>query len=58
MITDTDGIVLRQTLFGDNDIIVKILTKKLGVISFMVKSGRKSKKKKIPATFNACFYFI
>ena len=46
MITDTDGIVLRQTLFGDNDIIVKILTKKLGVISFMVKSGRKSKKKK------------
>ena len=45
MITDTDGIVLRQTLFGDNDIIVKILTKKLGVISFMVKSGRKSKKK-------------
>jgi len=46
MITDTDGIILKQTLFGDNDIIVKILTKKLGVISFMVKGGRKSNKKK------------
>ncbi len=46
MIVDTDGIVLKHTLFGDNDIIVKILTEKLGLVSFMVKSGKKSSKKK------------
>ena len=46
MLIDTDGIALKQTLFGDNDIIVKILTQKLGLISFMVKGGGKSNKKK------------
>ena len=46
MFIDTNGIALKQTLFGDNDIIVKVLTEKLGVISFMVKGGRKGNKKK------------
>jgi DNA repair protein RecO (recombination protein O) len=46
MFIDTVGIALKQTLFGDNDIIIKILTRKLGVVSFMVKGGRKSNKKK------------
>ena len=46
MVTDTEGIVLKHTLFGDNDIIVKILTEKLGLVSFIVKGGKKSNKKK------------
>jgi len=46
MLIDTDGIVLKHTLFGDNDIIVQILTKKLGLVSFIVKGGKKSNKKK------------
>ena len=46
MVIDTEGIVLKHTLFGDNDIIVKILTKKLGLVSFIVKGGKKGNKKK------------
>ena len=46
MFVDTDGIALKQTLFGDNDIIVKVLTEKMGIVSFMVKGGRKGNKKK------------
>ena len=41
MTVDSNGIVLKHTLFGDNDIIVKILTENLGLISFMVKGGKK-----------------
>ena len=46
MTVDSNGIVLKHTLFGDNDIIVKILTENLGLISFMVKGGKKSNKRK------------
>tara|TARA_B100000902_G_scaffold52657_1_gene59406 strand:- start:178 stop:894 length:717 start_codon:yes stop_codon:yes gene_type:complete len=46
MFIDTDGIALKQTLYGDNDIIVKVLTEEMGLVSFMVKGGRKGNKKK------------
>ena len=46
MIIDTVGIALKHTLFNDDDIIVRVLTKKMGVVSFFVRGGRKKNKKK------------
>ena len=45
MTVDSNGIVLKHTLFGDNDIIVKILTEKLG-FNLYGKRGKKSNKRK------------
>ena len=46
MLVNTQGIVLNHILFGDNDLIVKVLTKEVGLMSFLVKRGRKNKIKK------------
>lgn len=45
MLTASQGIVLNHIRFSENDLIVKILTKKKGLLSFMVKGGQKKKKK-------------
>jgi len=50
MIVSTKGIVLQTVKYSDNSLIVKIFTKKNGVVSFMVKNAF-SKKNKQPASF-------
>ena len=45
MLTETQGIVLNHVRFSENDLIVKILTEKKGLLSFLIKSGQKNKKK-------------
>ena len=47
MVTSTSAIVLSKIRYKDNDIIVKLYTKEYGVISFIVKGLRNSKKNKI-----------
>ena len=50
MIISTEGIVLQSIKYSDNSLIVKIFTKKTGVVSFMIKNAF-SKKSKQPASF-------
>ena len=45
MLTTSQAIVLNHVRFADNDLIVKVLTKKKGLFSFLIKNGQKSKKK-------------
>ena len=45
MDTSTSAIVLSKIRYKDNDIIVKLYTKEYGIISFIVKGERNSKKK-------------
>lgn len=45
MLTETQGIVLNHVRFSENDLIVRILTEKKGLLSFLIKSGQKNKKK-------------
>jgi len=52
MIVSTQGIVLQTLKYSDNSLIVKIFTRKSGVISFIVKNAF-SKKSKHPASFFA-----
>ncbi len=46
MLINSEGIVLNHTRFSENDLIVRILTKKKGLVSFLIKGGQKNKKKK------------
>jgi DNA repair protein RecO (recombination protein O) len=52
MIVSTQGIVLQTTKYSDNSLIVKIFTRKSGVVSFIIKNAF-SKKSKQPASFFA-----
>jgi len=52
MLISTQGIVLQSIKYSDNSLIVKIFTKKNGVVSFMIKNAF-SKKSKQPASFFA-----
>lgn len=45
MLINSEGIVLNHIRFSENDLIVRILTKKRGLICFLIKSGQKTKKK-------------
>lgn len=45
MIVKSEGIVLNCILFAENDLIVKVLIKDIGLVSFLVKRGLKNKKK-------------
>jgi len=45
MLTETQGIVLNHVRFSENDLIVKILTEKKGLLSFLIKGGQKNKRK-------------
>lgn len=50
MITSTQGIVLQTTKYSENSLIVKIFTKKSGVVSFIIKNAY-AKKSKQPSSF-------
>jgi len=50
MLVSTSGIVLQTVKYSDNSLIVKIFTKKNGVVSFMIKNAY-SKKSKQPASY-------
>jgi len=52
MFTSTQGIVLQNTKYSDNSLIVKIFTRKSGVITFIIKNAF-SKKSKQPASYFA-----
>ena len=52
MIVSTQGIVLQSTKYSDNGLIVKIFTRKSGVVSFIIKNAF-SKISKQPASFFA-----
>jgi len=52
MIVSTLGIVLKTLKYSDNSLIVKIFTKKSGVISFLIKNAF-SRKSKQPVSFFA-----
>lgn len=43
MLEKTEGIVLSSLRYGDSSLITKILTKKHGLLSFMIKGARSSK---------------
>ena len=45
MLIKSEGIVLNCMLFSEKDLIVKILIKDIGLVSFLVKRGLKNKKK-------------
>ncbi len=45
MLINSEGIVLNHIHFSENDLIVRILTKQKGLISFLIKNGLKKKKK-------------
>ena len=46
MVTSASAIVLSKIRYKDNDIIVKLLTKEYGVVSFIVKTGSNLNKNK------------
>jgi len=50
MLISTSGIVLQNLKYSDNSLIVKIFTRKNGLVSFLVKNSF-SKKSKHPASF-------
>ena len=50
MLISTQGIVLQSIKYSDNSLIVKIFTRKSGVVSFIIKNAF-SKKSKQPASF-------
>jgi len=50
MIVSTEGIVLQTIKYSDNSLIIKVFTRKSGVVSFIVKNAF-SKKSKQPASF-------
>ena len=50
MYTSTQGIVLQTTKYSDNSLVVKIFTRKNGVVSFIIKNAF-SKKSKQPAVY-------
>jgi len=52
MLVSTQGIVLQTLKYSDNSLIVKIFTRKSGVVSFIIKNAF-SKKSKQPASFFA-----
>ena len=52
MLISTQGIVLQSVKYSDNSLIIKIFTRKNGVVSFIVKNAF-SKKSKQPASFFA-----
>ncbi len=45
MLINSEGIVLNHVRFLENDLIVRILTKQKGLVSFLIKHGQKKKKK-------------
>ena len=45
MLVKSEGIVLNCILFAENDLIVKVFIKDIGLVSFLVKRGLKNKKK-------------
>ena len=45
MLISTEGLILNHTRLGEDDLIVKILTKELGLVSFFVKRAKKVKLK-------------
>ena len=51
MIVSTSAIILSKVRYQDNDLIVKCLTRDLGVISYMVKNISTSKIAKINLLF-------
>ncbi len=46
MLINSEGIVLNHIRFLENDLIVRVLTKKHGLVSFLIKRGQANKKKK------------
>ena len=52
MVVSTQGIVLQTTKYSDHSLIVKIFTRRSGVVSFIIKNAF-SKKSKQPASFFA-----
>ena len=44
MLVKSEGIVLNCILFAENDLIVKVLIKDIGLVSFLVKRGLKNKR--------------
>jgi len=52
MIVSTEGIVLQSIKYSDNSLIVKIFTRKSGVVSFMIKNAFSKKSKQPPSCFS------
>ena len=52
MLTTSQGIVLNHVRFAENDLIVRVLTKKKGLLSFIIKHGQKNKKKYLQQLMN------
>ena len=44
MLTKSHAIILNHIRFAENDLIVKVLSKKKGLLSFLIKNGQKKKK--------------
>ena len=44
MLINSEAIILNHIRFSERDLIVKVLTKKRGLISFLVKGGQKKRK--------------
>ena len=44
MLTNSQAIILNHIRFAENDLIVKVLSKKKGLLSFLIKNGQKNKK--------------
>ena len=50
-----EGIVLRQREFKDNDVILQVLTKEEGTLSFVAKGIQKAKSKNVSACALFCY---
>ncbi|MCM1545153.1 MAG: DNA repair protein RecO [Ruminococcus sp.] len=55
MITKTDGLVIREQTTGEQDRLVTVLTRKMGVIRAFVNGGRNPKNKNVAATGLLCY---
>lgn len=51
MLVQTQGVVLKQIKYGESSVILKVFTREMGVLSFMVKGVRKAKSKQKSALF-------
>ncbi|MCM1363926.1 MAG: DNA repair protein RecO [Faecalibacterium sp.] len=55
MITRTDGLVIREQTTGEQDRLVTVLTREMGVIRAFVNGGRNPKNKNVAATGLLCY---
>lgn len=57
MIINSSCIILNNISYGESDLIVKILTQKKGLLSFLIKGGQKKKKKYLQPLMNVNISF-